>query len=360
MLDVLAAAGQVLIAGFPGKQPPPPLLSALKEGQLGGVILFARNLGTMNDVRELTSAFAAAAPGDTPPWICVDQEGGRVARLKAPVLTLPAMRQVGDLNDPAFTRRIARALGAQLLALGFNCDFAPVLDVDTNPKNPVIGDRSFSRDPKVVAVHGAAFAAGLADAGIIACGKHFPGHGDTDVDSHLALPTLRHSRDRLSRVEMVPFRETREMMPSIMTAHVVFEALDPLVPATLSPKMIQGLLREEVGYPGVIVSDDLEMKAVSERWPIPDAACLAIEAGCDAILICSDVDALFAARDALAKRAGKDAAFAARLREGAERGMALRRKHPPKAAPDAASLDRALTTGAALEVADELRSRLRA
>src|SRR5690606_34075683 len=231
------------------------------QGALGGVILFKRNLGTLEEIAELVAAIQDAYPSGVAPLVSIDQEGGRVARLGAPVVKLPPMRALGERDDADLTRRAARVLGAQLLALGIGVDFAPVLDVDTNPANPVIGDRSFGRDPETVIRHALAFAEGLREAGVIACGKHFPGHGDTDLDSHLALPRIAHDRARLDRVELAPFRAARGKVPTIMTAHVVFDAIDPSVPATLSRAVIEGVLRGELGYDGVIVSDDLEMKA---------------------------------------------------------------------------------------------------
>lgn len=334
-MDLLTAAGQVLVAGFPEGEPPSTLLSSTKDASLGGIILFRRNIESPGQVLELNRRFADIAPSDSPPLICVDQEGGRVARLGAPVLRLPPMRRLGELDDAELTERAGRVLGRQLAALGFTMDFAPVLDVDTNPKNPVIGDRSFGTEAGVVTRHGLAFAAGLHEGGCLSCGKHFPGHGDTDTDSHLALPTLAHPRERLDAVELAPFRAAAGKIPALMTAHVIFEGIDPEVPATLSRRVITGLLREELGYDGVIISDDLEMKAVSARWGVRGSAIAAIEAGCDMLLVCSDVEACLDARDALAERAGRDSAFAERLRDAARRSLTLRRSRPP--APVAAA-----------------------
>jgi beta-N-acetylhexosaminidase len=221
-------------------------------------------------------------------------------------------------------------LGAQLAALGINVDFAPVLDVDTNPDNPVIGDRSFGRDAETVITHALAFARGLAARGVASCGKHFPGHGDTDLDSHLALPRIAHDRARLDAVELAPFRAARGLVPSIMTAHVVFDALDPGVPATLSRRVITGLLREELGYDGVIVSDDLEMKAVFDRWGVAESAVRAIEAGCDLLLVCSRLELVEEAAEALVARASTDPSFAHRLTEAAARVDRLRAQVPSR------------------------------
>jgi len=299
------------------------VLSALADDELAGVILFRRNLqegpgGAADQIRRIASVARRT------PLVAVDQEGGRVQRFRSPVLELPPMRALGQRDDPELTRRAARVLGGQLGAIGFNVNFAPVLDVDTNPDNPVIGDRSFGADPALVARHGVAFARGLRDAGVMACGKHFPGHGDTVVDSHFTLPMLAHDMERLEAVELVPFRAAAGEIDSIMTAHIVFRALDADRPATLSHPVITGLLRGQLGYDGLVVSDDLEMKAIADHYPNGEAAVAAIRAGCDLLLICATVGWLEEARVALTEAAKRDSAFALRLHDAAERVRAKR------------------------------------
>ncbi len=328
------AAGQAIVSGFTGKQPPEELLRAAASRRLGGLILFSRNFATVAEAVELNRVLIAAFAPETPPWIGVDQEGGRVARLGSPVVRLPAMRVLGEIDDPALTRQAASVLGAQLACLGFNLDFAPVLDVDSNPANPVIGDRAFGADPDRVARHGLAFAEGLQRAGVAACGKHFPGHGDTDVDSHLALPRLEHDLERLEAVELAPFRAAAGTLASIMTAHVVFRAIDPGAPATLGPRAIEGLLRQQIDYRGVVFSDDLEMKAIDDHYGVPEAACLAVQAGCDAVLICSRPELTLQTHEALVRRAERDSGFAEKLRVAAERSLTARRKYPAAVATE--------------------------
>jgi beta-N-acetylhexosaminidase len=340
-------AGRVLIAGFDGKSAPSSILDDLAASRLAGVILFKRNVGTPEEVMALNAALIDAAPREAPPLIGVDQEGGRVARLRSPVVTLPPMRRLGERDDPYLTERAGALLGAQLAALGFSMDFAPVLDVDTNPENPVIGDRAFSSDPGRVAVHALAFSDGLLSAGVASCGKHFPGHGDTDLDSHLALPMLAHPRDRLDSVELVPFRAAKGRIPAIMTAHVIFDALDPGVPATMSRVALTSLLRGELGYEGVIISDDLEMRAVYDHFGVAETAVRAIEAGCDLLLVCSKLDELERARAALAARAERDGTFRARLEDAAARGLSLRRAFTPRV--DAEALARISAAAAMFE-----------
>src|SRR5215471_9577957 len=279
--------GQLLIAGFRGEQIPVEIRSLAREFSLGGVILFGRNIVEPRQVAELAFESARLVP-ELPLWVSVDQEGGRVARLKAPFTEWPPMATLGRSGDVKLAERFARALAAELKAAGITLDYAPVLDVLTNPKNPVIGDRALADKAEDVGRLGAAIIRTLQAEGVAACGKHFPGHGDTSVDSHLELPLVEHPPDRLRAVEFVPFRAAIQAdVATIMTAHVFTPALDEQRPATLSRHVVTDLLRKELGYGGVILSDDLEMKAIANTYAIPEAAVMATDAGCDGVLICS-------------------------------------------------------------------------
>ena len=291
--------GQLLIAGFNGTGLPIELRSIAREFSLGGIILFARNITEPEQVAEMTYEAARLVP-DLPSWVSVDQEGGRVARLKAPFTEWPPMATLGRSGDTALAERFARALASELKAVGISLDYAPVLDIHTNPKNPVIGDRALAEEAEQVAQLGTAIIRALQAEGVAACGKHFPGHGDTSVDSHLELPLVEHPPDRLRRVEFVPFKAAVDAgVATMMTAHVLVPSFDEESPATLS-KTLVGLLREELGYQGVILSDDLEMKAIAGRYALPEAAVQAVAAGCDGVLICSgDHDTQAAALEAL-------------------------------------------------------------
>jgi beta-N-acetylhexosaminidase len=261
--------------------------SLAREFDLGGAILFSRNVEAPEQVAEVAAALEAL--GRTmPAWVSVDQEGGRVARLKEPFTRWPPMAVLGRAKSEPLAERFGRALARELRAVGITLDYAPVLDIHTNPKNPVIGDRAFAERADDVARFGCAVIRALQSEGVAACGKHFPGHGDTSTDSHLELPLVEHPPDRLRAVEFAPFRAAiREQVAFIMTAHVLVPALDETLPSTLSPAIVQAILREELGFEGVILSDDLEMKAVSARMPVPMAAVQAIAAGCDGVLVCS-------------------------------------------------------------------------
>jgi len=292
--------GQLLIGSLASTTITPELRSLAREFSLGGVILFSRNIEAPEQVAELSIDTQALA-GEMPLWVSVDQEGGRVARLRKPFTEWPPMAVLGRSGSTELAARFAAALAAELKAVGITLDYAPVLDIHTNPKNPVIGDRALSEDAAMVARLGAAIIDELQRHGVAACGKHFPGHGDTSVDSHLELPLVEHPPDRIRRVECVPFREAiRTDVAFIMTAHVLVPSLDEERPATLSPRIVQDMLREELGYQGVILSDDLEMKAIARSYAVPEAAVQAIAAGCDGVLICSgDVEVQAATLEAL-------------------------------------------------------------
>jgi beta-N-acetylhexosaminidase len=274
---------------MPGLTIPAELRSLAREFDLGGVILFSRNIEAPEQVAEL-SAESELLGRTSPAWVSVDQEGGRVARLKAPFTKWPPMATLGRAGADAerLAERFAKALAQELLAVGITLDYAPVLDIHTNPKNPVIGDRAFAERAEDVARLGRVIIRTLQGAGLAACGKHFPGHGDTSTDSHLELPLVEHAPDRLRAIEFEPFRAAiAEQVAFIMTAHVLVPSLDGTRPATLSPDIVQEILREELNFEGVILSDDLEMKAVSAQYEVPESAVEAIVAGCDAVLVCS-------------------------------------------------------------------------
>lgn len=284
--DIRRHIGQIAIAGFAGHSIPSDLRSLAHEFDLGGVILFARNVEAPDQVAEV-SREAQSLARELPLWVSVDQEGGRVARLKAPFTIWPPMATLGRSGDERLAERFARALAAELRAVGISLDYSPVLDVHTNPRNPVIGDRALAERAEDVARLGRTIITTLQAEGIAACGKHFPGHGDTSTDSHHELPLIEHPPERLREVELVPFRAAIEAgVASIMTAHILIPALDDERPATLSPQIVDGLLKQELGYTGLVLSDDLEMRAISSRYGIPEATVAAIAAGCDAVLMC--------------------------------------------------------------------------
>ncbi len=286
MKDIRRHAGQLAIAGFAGYSIPSDLRLLAREFDLGGIVLFARNVEAPEQVSEL-SRDAQTLASELPLWVSTDQEGGRVARLKSPFTAWPPMMTLGRSGDEALAERFARALAAELQAVGISLDYAPVLDIHTNTANPVIGDRALSERADEVARLGSVIIRTLQAEGIAACGKHFPGHGDTGVDSHHQLPVVDHRPDRIERVELVPFKAAIEAnVASIMTAHILVPALDDQQPATLSPRIIDGMLKQGLGYQGLVVTDDLAMKAISATYGTAEATVAAIAAGCDAVLLC--------------------------------------------------------------------------
>ncbi|MDH4229502.1 MAG: beta-N-acetylhexosaminidase [Nitrospirota bacterium] len=325
-LSIDRAAGQVLMIGY--EEAPDAALDALAAGRAGGIILFSRNVASAGQVRSLTERCRTAFGGPVP--IAIDQEGGRVARLAAAGLPAgPPARAVAALG-PQAVYDWGRATGRFLRDLGLTIDFAPVLDVDTNPDNPIIGDRAYGRDPDSVIQMARAAIRGLASAGIQPCGKHFPGHGDTLLDSHVDLPWVRHTEPRLEAVELAPFAALAAELPAIMTAHVVYPAWDAAVPATLSRRIVSGILRQQLGFTGIIVSDDLEMAAVARLAPAGELAVRSIEAGVDLLLCCKRQQVWEEAYDALRARAATDAAFRARLLDAAERVRRIWCGHDPQ------------------------------
>jgi beta-N-acetylhexosaminidase len=298
--DIRRHAGQLALAGFAGHAIPAELRALAKEFDLGGVILFARNVESPEQVAEIARE-AQLMAGELPLWVSVDQEGGRVARLRSPFTVWPPMQTLGRSGDDTLAVRFAKALASELRAVGVTLDFTPVLDILTNPKNPAIGDRALANTPEDVARLGAAIIETLQAEGIAACGKHFPGHGDTSTDSHNEMPLIEHPPDRLDAVELVPFkRAIAAGVAGIMTAHILVPAIDDKRPGTLSPAIVTGLLKEQLGFSGMVFTDDIGMKAISARHTIADASVLAIAAGCDAVLMCGDSqESQFAALEAL-------------------------------------------------------------
>jgi beta-N-acetylhexosaminidase len=317
--------GQLLSVGFDGPAMPDELRDRIAASEVGGVMLFRPNIASAGQVAGLVGALRGAAPADAPLLVSIDQEGGLVQRLRAIATDWPPMLAVGSGGDPQRTQQVGRALGEELAALGIGWDFAPVLDVHTNPANPVIGNRAFGLTPEAVAKHALAFWRGLRAAGVVGCGKHFPGHGDTRTDSHLDLPVVDHDLARLRAVELAPFAAAaRAGMEAFMTAHVLFPTLDPDRPATLSRRILTDVLRGELEFRGVIVSDDLGMKAVADRWPIEELAVGSIEAGADHLLVREPAERQVAAHRALLRAAEARADFRARVEESATRVAALK------------------------------------
>jgi beta-N-acetylhexosaminidase len=295
--------GQMVMCGFDGKQPTDGIRMLIREYRIGGIIYFRRNVGTAEETASLSAALqeAAADVSDVPLWIAVDQEGGMVARIDRDVAVMPGNMALGAARDAGLAYETALASARDLRRMGINFNLAPCLDVNNNPANPVIGVRSYGERPELVAKLGSAAIRGYQAGGVAACAKHFPGHGDTVADSHLELPVVPHDPRRLDRVELAPFRAAVEAgVDAVMTAHVRFPAHeDRAIPATLSPRILTGLLRERLGFSGMIVTDCLEMKAISDTVGVGRGAVMAVKAGADLVLVSHRLDRQLKALEAL-------------------------------------------------------------
>jgi beta-N-acetylhexosaminidase len=310
-----AALAQLLLVGFPGTEPSPQNLAVVHEG-VGGLVLYDRNIVSADQLRSLVRGLQAVAP--VPMEIAVDEEPGRIARLAGIIPGSLSARGLG-LEVPDDIRSLAQRIGADLGSLGVTTDLAPVLDVTSAPANSIIGDRSFGGDPGVVNRAGVAFAQGLQASGITGVGKHFPGHGESDVDSHQELPVVDADLPTIASRDLPPFeRAINAGLPAVMIGHLLIPALDRNLPASLSPAAIS-LLRGQLGFSGVAVTDGLEMSAIAARWDLPEASELALRAGVDQLLIWKDYPRIPEVLDHLTQAAQTNRLSIDRIREAFER-----------------------------------------
>lgn len=282
--------GQLFVVGFTGIEINNHIKTLIEKYHAGNVILFTRNIGGKNSLKKLNIELQKLMINSNKiaGFISIDQEGGMVTRIKEGGTRVPGNMALAAINDNTVTNEVGMIMGDELKSLGINTNFAPVLDVNNNPDNPIIGVRSYSDNPDRVVDLAKGFINTLKEKNILAVGKHFPGHGDTSEDSHLALPSVPHGRERLEKIELLPFKKSiKNGLDAIMSAHILFPAIDDSgVPATLSKKILTGLLREELGFQGLIISDCMEMKAIGEYYGTSEAAIKAIEAGINQICIC--------------------------------------------------------------------------
>lgn len=306
----------------------------VEEMQVGAVVLLGRNVDSNNPTQIRHMLAELQRRSRVPLLIAIDQEGGAVNRLRAPFHEFAGNMALGATRCADYAFRQAQAQARELLALGVNWNFAPVMDVNNNPDNPIIGVRSYGADPQLVAEMGVAAIRGYQQTGVFACAKHFPGHGDTAVDSHLALPVIPGERQRLEAIELVPFRAAIEAgVGSIMTTHILFPALDPERPATLSRSILTGLLREELGYNGLVITDCLEMKAIADTVGTVRGAVEALKAGADMVLIAHTWEVQRAAVQAIREAVEQGELPEQRLNEAVERVLAVKRRFLPALPP---------------------------
>ncbi len=348
-MTVEEKVGQLLIGGFEGTEIGDQATRLVQEYQVGGLILYGRNIAGAGQLVTLTNGLKALNGDGIPLFLSIDQEGGGVDRMPPEVRRTPGAYCVGQTGSVPAAQSYGDVLAAECAAFGLNLDFAPVLDVWSNPGNTVIGQRAFSADARTVAGLGPAAARRMMDQGIIPAVKHFPGHGDTAVDSHVGLPVVDKSPEELEETELIPFRAaiqsagTDGQVPAVMVAHILLTQLDPERPASLSPAVVTGLLREELGFAGAVLTDDLTMGAVTQSYGLGEAAVLAVEAGCDILLVCHGQDSVPAVRTALLEAVASGRITAERLDESVYRILRLKTEYAltnePVSPPDLEALN---------------------
>ena len=348
-MTVEEKVGQLLIGGFEGTEIGDQATRLVQEYQVGGLILYGRNIAGAGQLVTLTNGLKALNGDGIPLFLSIDQEGGGVDRMPPEVRRTPGAYCVGQTGSVPAAQSYGDVLAAECAAFGLNLDFAPVLDVWSNPGNTVIGQRAFSADARTVTGLGPAAARRMMDQGVIPAVKHFPGHGDTAVDSHVGLPVVDKSPEELEETELIPFRAaiqsagTDGQVPAVMVAHILLTQLDPERPASLSPAVVTGLLREELGFAGAVLTDDLTMGAVTQSYGLGEAAVLAVEAGCDILLVCHGQDSVPAVRTALLEAAASGRITAERLDESVYRILRLKTEYAltnePVSPPDLEALN---------------------
>jgi beta-N-acetylhexosaminidase len=304
--DLERKVAQLLIVGVSGPELKAEEKKSLSKLAPGGVILFKRNYQNVKQVvslcNDIQSAIVPNSHKSWAAWMGVDHEGGRVQRFGDPFTKIPAAKTCGDLNSPKTTFELGFIMARELHAVGVRLNFSPVADVPRDLNAPALGDRTYSLDPEIVSSHVSAMVRGLQKGGVMAVAKHFPGHGPANVDSHLELPKCHLTKDQLEACDWLPFRRAiRARCNGIMTAHILNTALDTERPATLSKKIIREFLRKDLRFRGLVFSDDMEMGAIVNDYGIEDASMMAVEAGCDHILICQNFDAALSTHERLVK-----------------------------------------------------------
>ncbi len=309
--------GQLTIVGFEGVDPSEEVLNLIEEFGIGGVILFKRNIEDPTQIRELIKLLQKSSK--IPLFIAIDHEGGRISRLDKPFTKFPSAAIISSLEE-AYS--IGKTMGKELKDVGINMNLAPVLDINNNPNSP-IGDRSFGNDPQKVAVFGNSMINGMKDMGIIPVAKHFPGYGSISIDPHLELPYRNLNRENIS-----PFKYVIENgVEAIMTAHVIYKDIDVSMPATMSKNIIDGILRKELGFRGLVITDDLEMGAISKNFPIEEVAIKGIEAGNDILLICHSLDTQERSIKAILDKISTDSSFRERVYKSIDKIEKIKKRH---------------------------------
>lgn len=321
--------GQMVTAGVEGYTLDENSIKLIEEHHVGGIIIFGKNVENSNQLLSLIDSIKEVnSKNRIPLFISVDEEGGRVSRMPKEIKKLPTNRRIGQMNNKELSYKIGTILAEELNMFGFNMDFAPVLDINSNPKNPVIGDRAFGAELEIVRDLGIETMKGIQSGGIISVIKHFPGHGDTSVDSHIGLPTVEHDIERLNSLELVPFRDAiKDGADTVMVAHILLSKIDPDYPSSLSKTVITGILREKLGFKGVVISDDMTMGAIVENYEIGNAAIKAINAGSDIVLVAHGYDNSLAVIISIKEAVTNGIISEERLNESVYRILSLKQKY---------------------------------
>lgn len=321
--------GQLLIVGFDGYELNEDIEKLIKENRVGGVILFGNNIENSHQLMNLTNALKTNNLNNKIPlFISVDEEGGRVSRMPGEFKKLPSNKIIGEINNSNLSYNIGKIISKQLTSLGFNMNFAPVLDINSNPENPVIGDRSFGDTPDIVIKLGIKTMEGLKDGNIIPVVKHFPGHGDTSMDSHVGLPLVNHNMKRLNEFELIPFKEAiNNDADVIMISHILLPKIDSIYPATMSKTIITDVLRNDLSFNGVVITDDMTMGAITKNYDISNATVKSINAGTDIVLVCHDYANEIAVITALKEAVKNKVITEDRLNESVYRILKLKEKY---------------------------------
>lgn len=321
--------GQMLIVGLEGYEMDENARTMIEKNHIGGFILYGSNVENSSQLLSLINTLKRAnAANRISLFISVDEEGGRISRMPKGFRKLPSNREIGKQNSADLSRRIGRLLADEVKAFGYNMDYAPVLDINSNPKNPVIGDRAFGSKSEIVSKLGVETMKGIQEGGVIPVVKHFPGHGDTSVDSHIGLPQVENDLERLKSFELIPFEQAiKNGADAIMVAHILLPKLDEENPATLSKAIISDLLRKQLDFDGVVITDDMTMGAIIENYDIGSAAVKSVAAGSDIVLVAHGYDNGSKVLGSLKDAVSSGLISEARINESVYRILKLKRKY---------------------------------
>lgn len=327
--------GQMVMVGIEGHIADERAKELIEKYHVGGFILFDRNIEDAKQTTDLINSLKSiGGESSAPLFFAIDEEGGTVSSVPDEFVKIPSSRKIGQVTNEEFCFQIGSVVAEKIKSLGFNMNFAPVLDIDSNPENPVIGSRAFGDNVDIVSRLGVSMMEGLMSEDVISVVKHFPGHGDTSVDSHMDLPVVDHDMDRLNSFELAPFRAAIDAgAEAIMIAHILLPQIDNEIPSSLSSKIIIDILRRDMGFEGVVITDDLTMGAIMKNYRISDASVEAVKAGCDMILVCHGYEGQLAAFESLKEAVEEDILSETRIDESVYRIISLKQKYHLDNAP---------------------------